>query len=65
METEVDDCNSAVFVATTEISAILEGLAVVVMNIQVTWDVTPCRSVNIYRRFGLSLCFHMHVQWPA
>ena len=29
-----------------------EVLEVARMNIQVFWDVTPCRLVNSYRRFG-------------
>ena len=30
--------------------------------IQVFCDVTLCRRVSSYRRFGRSYCFHLHVR---
>jgi len=29
------------------------------MHTQVVWDVTPCRLVNSYQRFGGACCFHL------
>jgi hypothetical protein len=39
-----------------------EVLTAVVMKIQVFWNVTPCRGVNSYRRFGGAQCLYFRRQ---
>lgn len=49
-------------------SARLEVLLAVVMKTEVDWDLTPCKLVNSYRRFGESKCLHLEGQlfaWTA
>lgn len=29
------------------------------MKVVVFWNVTPCRLVNVYRRFEITCCFHL------
>ena len=41
-----------------------EFLTAVLLNVCVCWDVTPCRLVNIYRRFEISDSMKTLTSWP-
>jgi hypothetical protein len=37
-------------------------LTAVVMNSTIFWDITPCSSLSLNRRFGGTYCLHLQVQ---